>query len=542
MVARSIFDGTKFPKILKSDGWMNGRIVDVSAVDPKVVVMGGTQSGDGPWIRVEYLDKIWVDVGAKILSHKSLSQWINVSEQRVRLIDSGRPSKVCTNGCPIIGSGARPRTGAIVVRWGDVDRPIDENRFDFAVSEKLIYELINKMHAKYDMEIFSIFISHTSQLGKISENWAAASLAEFDIKIGLYFLWGYVLSADLLDVMGRMESVGIVTRYPNHSSLYECITSKEYQPFLASNKALALPATLSVPTSKLHAFPSQTCREVIVNLRSLRRELWSLDDSTFTGGLVKIGNEWMGDGVRAFTERDIWVRTQSMMEHGHSRTLIFQDRISNIICEPRVFVINGKIRGIRYTWNEKEDNTTGRIHALRTCSQSRVANEKFNGDFGAVKFVESRIDEIVCEWNKWLICATGEVPVFVRIDFLVQKLIDPHNGHSAEDQPPTPSTVDCINSPTMDTDYASKFRVWTCELGEMGSSMVGFREGKDILFDAIVDSLVPAQSKKPLQSEELNDRRLDDTSLPMSSVSHVADEVAPVTPISTPPGRSPPRI
>ena len=501
MVADSFAAGTQFPRIARSDGWVKAIVTDHSDQDPRTVVLGGqaiaagilqcpsrnpaTSQPSGPWVKVKYVDRIWVDKDGSVLSDRSLFQWIDVATNDIRLI-------------PVV-----PKISALVVRWGGPN-PIDEKRFDFAVGDKLIQECMQQLHAKYDrdMEIFSVFVSHTSDLRSISEYWARSALENGQHKVGFYFLWGsnndrkpgYVLTEDLIGFMERMESVGIVTRYPNHSGLYKIITSKEYQAMLCGNRALRIPATLAVPVAKILSVQS-VFTTTLNQLVQMRKNLFNLPHESFVGGVVKVGHEWMGDGVRVFanTVDDVRTKAQSMVEglHGKPKTLLFQDRIPLVACEPRVFVYNGEIRNIRYTWNEKLDKVTGRVHAMRTCHSSRAAEEKFDGDIGAQEYVESEIRKIVIAWLDWLVCVSGEIPVFVRIDFLVEDLRPSRTAAvvaDGESLPPTPSTTT--------ERYADQYRVWTCELGEIGSSMVGFREGREMLFKAIADSCVPGEGEE----------------------------------------------
>ena len=309
-------------------------------------------------------------------------------------------------------------------------------------------------------------------------------------------------------LMERMESVGIVTKYPNHASLYRLLTSKEYQPLLSTNPLLGIPPSVLVPASKLLANPDSTCAQA---LRALGTNLCSAE---VVAGVVKVGNEWMGEGVRAFAG-DLRAKAQSLLDGGHGvvKNLIVQKRIPNLVCEPRVFVLNGSVRNVRYTWNEKVDKVTGRIHALRTCPQSRAATERFGGDAGAQRFVEGKIRILVENWNKWLLAVTGEVPVFVRMDFLVEAIdsttfteSSDHalDGWVVQDEPDTPLYAEILPplSPEDEARYENKYKVWTCELGEIGSSMVGFREGKDLLFSEIANSCGPVEQlpilpKKP---------------------------------------------
>jgi hypothetical protein len=347
----------------------------------------------------------------------------------------------------------------------------------------------------------------------------------------MYFLWGcnndskpgYVLSQHLIGLMEKMESVGIVTRYPNHSHLYKAITSKEYQAVLCTNLRLGIPPTIAVPSSLFLASADRTCEKTLETLNNMKAFLGLSCASSL--GVVKVGNEWMGDGVRAFNgPTDLREKVVSMLDgaHGRPAVLLVQDRIRHVVCEPRVFVYNGTVKGIRYTWNEKHNPETGRIHALRTCSQRWAGKERFEGDSAAQQYVEKRIAELVKEWNMWLIAAGGEVPVFVRMDFLVERISeeglddkdsnlnsDEHTGDEgwtftdeAEETDANKASSDNIlpTSPITAADeaYAKKFRVWTCELGEIGSSMVGFRQGRDMLWECIADSCgIPAVTKKP---------------------------------------------
>ncbi len=485
-----------FPRIAKSDGWMDGQIVDVSDRDPHEAVTPPNEVKQGFWVRVKYSDKIWVDRTGHILSEKSLTQWIQVVGDNVR-----------------IKSDIVPKLSLLVVRWGG-NVPIDEGRFDFALGDKLIQELMDTVHISHnrDLEVFTVHVSHSSDLKNISEQWAAYA-TNGTHKAGMYFLWGsnhdakpgYVVAAQLHDLMERMESVGIVTRYPNSSTAYRMLTSKEYQAVCSSNAELAIPPTIMYPSSKLIAAPASACKHALEILSKLK-------GAPVTAGVAKVGFEWMGDGVRTFTPDNMPSRIQPLLDgaHGKPPVVILQERVLSVICEPRAFVYNGQIHTIRYTWNVKEDRETGRVHALRTCHASRAAEEKFGGDVKAQKFVERRVHEIVSQWNSWMLSITGEVPLFVRIDFLVARkdgrdsepLLQDSSGNVEEDWLAfdkedsgvhSNTALDDSVSPDLDDDsvYANQYAVWTCELGEIGSSMVGFREGKELLFKHVAKSLVP---------------------------------------------------
>jgi hypothetical protein len=396
------------------------------------------------------------------------------------------------------------------------------------LSDKLIDECMQAISAKFrdsnGFEVWTAYVGSSADLDKVNEVWASQAMTSSPAtsKVGMYFVWGcnndlkpgYVLHTNLLQLMERMESVGIVTRYPNHSQLYKAITSKEYQALLCTNPRLAIPPTVSTCSALWLSHPEVTSQRA--------SEALSLLKSGSVGkpvleGVVKVGYEWMGDGVRAFSGlEDMQAKALGMFDGSHGRppVVLVQERIKNIACEPRVFVFNGLVKGIRYTWNQKHNPETGRIHALRTCPQSRAAQERFEGDVQAQQYVEKRIAELVKEWNAWLVAASGEPPVFVRIDFLVEKLFAEEDiEQSAAGTPGDESwtfpedsedkSIDFVlpSSPMTEADlkYADKYRVWTCELGEIGSSMVGFKEGRSMLFEAIAEScvVVPKKPRRP---------------------------------------------
>ena len=511
MVARTYVAGTQAPRITKSDGWVSATVVDVADRNPlhDLATAAGVPPATVPdaswWIRVRYNDRVWVDSKGVVLDEKSLFQWVSES--------SG----------DIVSSLPGTDLSVLCVRWGGAV-PVDDRRFDFAVSDKLVQECMQTVLSKHSkkIEVHTVHVTSSSDLNKVSELWVSEALSPAPQRVGMYFLWGcnndskpgYVLSRDLVGLMERMESVGIVTRYPNHSQLYKSITSKEYQATLCTNERLSIPVTIAVPSALLITSPENTCGKTLENLTLLKAE-------PVLDGVVKVGNEWMGDGVRAFSgPSDLKSKALAMLEgsHGSPPVVLVQERVRHVVCEPRVFVYNGTVRGIRYTWNEKHNPETGRIHALRTCPQSRAARERFEGDVGAQTFVEKRIVQLVKSWNDWLIAAGGEVPVFVRIDFLVEKIGDASKSDNEESAEGTTEegwnfTEDAEETEEMkssdsilptapmglaDEIYAKKFRVWTCELGEIGSSMVGFREGRQMLWDAIADSCtVHVPLKKP---------------------------------------------
>ena len=521
MVARTYVAGTQAPRIARSDGWVPATVVDVAERNPlhELSAAAGVPAAQDAqstswWVRVRYNDRIWVDSKGQVLEESSLFQWVSESS-----------GDLCMQA-PIVD------LSVLCVRWGGT-APVDDRRFDFAVSDKLIHECMQAVLGRHSrrVEVHTVHVTSSADLDRINEHWALSTMSASAVKVGMYFLWGcnndskpgYVLSQHLLGLMERMESVGIVTRYPNHSQLYRAITSKEYQAVLCTSPKLAVPPTIAVPSSLLLANAERTCEKTLESLTSMKRFLGITGGSSL--GVVKVGNEWMGDGVRAFSgSSDLREKAISMLNgaHGRPAVLLVQDRIRHVVCEPRVFVYNGTVKGIRYTWNEKHNPETGRIHALRTCSQRWAAKERFEGDSAAQQYVEKRIAELVKEWNMWLIAAGGEVPVFVRMDFLVERISDeltesedssmstnentaeegwtfPDDGDEAETNNASSDSV-LPTSPMTAADeaYAKKFRVWTCELGEIGSSMVGFREGRDMLWESIADSCAPpAPVKKP---------------------------------------------
>lgn len=505
MVAKSFVAGTQFPRSGRSDGWVHATVVEVSDRNPKDAILAASGIAPGPtgeWVRVQFSDKIWTDSKGAVLEERSLFEWKSADSV---LIAQNVPS---------------PDSSVLVVRWGG-QVAVDGARFDFAVSDKLIQDCMQALHEKFGtkLEIFTVYVSSSSDLRKVNELWASEALCNGKQRAALYFLWGcnndskpgYVLSADLTDLMERMESVGVVTRYPNHSQLYKAITSKEYQATLCTNTQLAIPPCVAVPASLILA---NMAGDQLASLSLLKESVWGSADPV-TDGVVKVGHEWMGDGVRSFSgSTDLAGKLQVMLEGSHGRPpcVLVQDRVKHVVVEPRLFVFKGQVKGIRYTWNTKHDSRTGRIHGLRTCSQAKAADERFNGDLGAQQFVERRLAYLVNQWNMWLLASSSESPSFVRMDFLVEKLAagdtpgaEESNGGEEEwndvaDEPADAQQTNIlpqIGDHPDDKKYQQMYRVWTCELGEIGSSMVSFREGRDLLFQAVADSCAPSGPKRP---------------------------------------------
>ena len=502
MVAKTIVAGTSNPRLTKSDGWMSARVSEVYDRDPTQALAeaAGIPQSDSTSlnaVRVQYKDKIWVDAVGQILEERSTYQ-------------NFKPSVlVSPDQVPEI------KLSVLCVRWGGATA-VDGNRFDFAVTDKLIQECLDSIYEQFpqkNLEIFTAYISSSSDLHRVSELWAMEAMAPHSRKVGLYFLWGsnsdgkpgYVLSSDLVGLMERMESVGIVTKYPNHSHLYKQITSKEYQASMCLNEQLALPPTVAVPASLWLQDPQQASFSAMEAL-----SLINPSRPPITDGVVKVGCAWMNDGVRLFKDQsDLHTKALSLLNssHGRSPAVLVQHRIKSLLCEPKVFVFNGVVKGIRYTWHRNHDERSGRVSGCNTRHKSQAAKLWFEGDVRAQQYVEKRIGEIVKRWNSWLIAVSGEVPVFVRIDFLVERLDgneeageDQVDTHDAETEslgagdsvlPSDPITA------AEEEAYGSKYKVWTCELGEIGSSMVGFHDGRKMLFDAIAESCTKRRPTRP---------------------------------------------
>ncbi|KAF4671076.1 Sphingosine kinase 2 [Perkinsus olseni] len=375
----------------------------------------------------------------------------------------------------------------------------------------------------------------------------------------MYFLWGavhgdhkpgYVEYSALFDLMQRLECVGIPTRWPNPVSLYRVLSSKSWQASLATNTSLRIPPTTTIQRADFMQDPTGTCRKALRALQIQASVLWNNTRSLSVyseRGVVKIGYSWMAEGVKAFYGiTDLEVKTRALWESlpNNESTLMLQHRIEDIVTEPRVFVFNGKVEHIRYTEYVNEETGSGRFRQFRTFSSRDATYRYFNGDHKTRLVIEGRIRELVEQWMLWINTAVGcTVPCFVRLDFLVSKAKpgsttavggvskrqqasrgteittgcsdgddddeedDWYAEESSDDElgasdsePVSPSgsyvsadSGDGVVSLDDDTDFG--YEVWTGEVGEIGSSMVGYRDGRQRFFECMAKSCLPDVGK-----------------------------------------------
>lgn len=392
---------------------------------------------------------------------------------------------------------------------------------------------------------------------RISEAWARSTLTRSGCKnlAAMYFLWGavhgdhkpgYVEYSSLFDLMQRMESVGIPTRWPNPVSLYRVLSSKSWQAALATNTALRIPPTTTIQRADFMQDPTGTCRNAVRALEMQSDVLWSNTRALSVyseKGVVKIGYSWMAEGVKSFYGIiDLEKKARALWESLPNResTLMVQHRIDDIVTEPRVFVFNGKVEHIRYTEYVNEEMHSGRFRQFRTFSSRDATYRYFNGNHETRRMIENRIEELVEEWLLWLNTAIGCIaPCFVRLDFLVAKAkpgsttavggaggrqrspmeevinsdddddetdewyADENSDVSVSEVEPTSPASSYASAVSGDMDEPVDdstefgYEVWTGEVGEIGSSMVGYRDGRQRFFECMAKSCAMGEKEVP---------------------------------------------
>ncbi|KAF4654760.1 Sphingosine kinase 2 [Perkinsus chesapeaki] len=534
MMVGSRVEGQVSPRLGMTDGWVDATVVSDFDRSKYRADMRET------WPVVEYCHSLWADGrGAMLDGSKLYNLRQSVKPERIRLPAEGRRP---------------PSLSLLIVRYGDGARRVD-TRFDMAVTDELITDLIRDgIYATYgtDYECWCAFVRHTSDLPRISEAWARTALTKSGCSnLGaMYFLWGavhgdhkpgYVEYSVLFDLMQRMECVGIPTRWPNPVSLYRVLSSKSWQASLATNTALRIPPTTTIQRADFMQDPSGTCRRAVRALQLQANALWGGTDSLSVyseRGVVKIGYSWMAEGVKAFYGiGDMERKTRALWESlpNNESTLMVQHRIEDIVTEPRVFIYDGKIEHIRYTEYVNEETSSGRFRQFRTFSSRDATYRYFDGNHDVRLAIEERMKEMVEKWLLWITTAMGcTVPCFVRIDFLVAKAkegsktairverakgsektaeCEINNGGSDSEEAESGDTDewyadDSSSGSSTPSSYASAcsegeeeeeetfhgevgYEVWTGEVGEIGSSMVGYRGGRQRFFECMAKSCLP---------------------------------------------------
>lgn len=393
------------------------------------------------WVLIRHTHPLWFDRQGVQLNVKDRSNMV----LRMHPQDIRKKPKSDSDYQQHFGVPRAPKISFLEVRWGgkeDVCTTTEQwghaNSSVHDMYIELFYEKTVYNRLGPDYEVITAWISSSHDFAKLN---AAHLLSQMrgKYKAALYHLWpvnqqdglsdqpGMIESGPLFQFMASMEGVGIPTRHPHPSHLYNTLVSKNWQPNMCLYKDLSVPVCVTVNRSSVMKNSSQTAGEVLSNLKRLidfKGDRHSFMDEIATKkkpftGVVKLGFAWEAAHVVQFkSEKDL--EEAMVMLSGqpgsYNTTLLVQEYVNNM-CEFRVYVIDGKPRHIIYSSFAKVEN--GYFMDFIKNNRDGTRREWFKGDESKLAEAEKKCNDLVEKWLAWLSTQTSERIPAIRMDFLV---------------------------------------------------------------------------------------------------------------------------
>eukprot|EP00756_Hemistasia_phaeocysticola_P010125 Hpha_TRINITY_DN14994_c0_g1::TRINITY_DN14994_c0_g1_i2::g.144637::m.144637 len=484
----------KAPRTSKTDGWM------------RAVVAEEYPSPSGKpseFVRLRPLHRLW---GNRKGSFVDLSI---PSQAAGRFI---RARVACVRRDP----PPPPSFSFLVLRWGIWTTAHDGDgewggwgQYGSCVCDKYIKgfftRAFERMGATY--EVLTCFVHQSADIRRLQPESLVARLATHQDgasgkSAALYYLWpvawldghggdlsaddlaGYVEREALLGIMQSIEATGVPTRHPHPSNLYRLLCSKDWSAHLCLTPQLHVPATTKVNRALVLSNPLIAARGALsavsqllsngstpVSARAVssqpKAELVSAEPFR---GVVKLGFAWEAREVYHFKgEEELAEKlTKLLTQPGNTADSALVQEFVPHDCEIRVYCIHGKPVKMLYT-KFQGISDTGSPQGFRSLDKAGAAKEWFKGDDALLDRVEDRLrKEMVPLWLRWLLTESSEVPSAVRMDFFVQS-----KGSGCEPV------------------------IMIGELTEQGASTLGWDEGPEVTFDAVIDVCTGARVSRP---------------------------------------------
>ena len=334
-------------------------------------------------------------------------------------------------------------------------------------------------------EVVSIFVRSSDDLLKLS-GATIAPLLKGRHKVGMYFLWpvvfhdsstspGYVNSWNLLQMMASFEGAGITTRFPHHSHLYKLLLSKDWCCYLGWDKNMGTPPTTKVPRSLIANNPNHAANQAIAAIQriSLFRNGVAPNLDVPQKGIAKLGYSWEATDVRCFEGpgqlalalKDLAEQPASFVEG-----VLVQEWV-NFDIEIRLFWVDADIgidpktktlrkpnpSKILYTAFNTIDHEQ-RMRDFERFSRVDAVARCFSGDEAAMTDAETQAVELGRNLLMFINAECCEPPPVLRMDFMIKRT---GPGQAV---------------------------VHTGELTELGGCFLGWPEGPEVIWGAVLRS------------------------------------------------------
>eukprot|EP00928_Gymnodinium_smaydae_P061621 TRINITY_DN45662_c0_g1_i1.p1 TRINITY_DN45662_c0_g1~~TRINITY_DN45662_c0_g1_i1.p1 ORF type:complete len:538 (+),score=137.26 TRINITY_DN45662_c0_g1_i1:70-1683(+) len=474
-MAESSACGILHPSIGVTDGWTEARVSEKWSAASYNVADHRT------WVEIQWSHPTWYNRRG----HKLDTSKISMITQRVPAEQIRRKSEESE-------AQLRPRLTLFQIRWGGEHpvNPVTEGaggwgQIGSTPSDNYINGLENHIFATIGptYEIISVFFQSSAELQRISPA-LLRSMAHGERVGALYFMWpiifqdghefpAYVEKQKLFQLMVEMEGHGIPTRFPHHSHLYRVFASKEWTAQMCLHPLLQVPLTTMVSRQAIASDPAKAAANAIKALANLAQARTTLNGemgqqarAAPVKGVAKLGWSWEAMDVQAWRQKqDLQGALTSLIEQPGSLVeqcfvqewVDFDVEIRHFVVEPD-FNDPESLKPKKRIYTVFKSKEGGSFRNFDKYDRKGCLNQTFQNDEAALADAERQADALIVRWLHWLQAQTHELPVVTRFDILVKRT---------------------------GTGTAS---IMTGELTELGGCFLGWPEGPQVVFSAMLRS------------------------------------------------------
>eukprot|EP00929_Paragymnodinium_shiwhaense_P008914 TRINITY_DN1128_c1_g1_i1.p1 TRINITY_DN1128_c1_g1~~TRINITY_DN1128_c1_g1_i1.p1 ORF type:complete len:559 (+),score=120.86 TRINITY_DN1128_c1_g1_i1:226-1902(+) len=468
--------GLLHPSVGRTDGWTEAKVKSAWYAD------GYDVNNYNTWPEIMWTHKRWYNrrgIRLDITKPQMVTQRVPVEQIRRKSDGNSEASRP-------------PRLTLLHVRWGG-SKPVDPvtegaggwGQIGSNPSDNYINgwedQLWRNLGPNY--EIISAFIQGSDELGKINPS-LVRQLARGHYLGALYFLWpimfqdghqypAYVNRDDEYKLMVNMEAAGIATRFPHPAHLYKIFASKEWTTWMCLQPMFNVPLTVAVSRQACTVNPGKAAEKAVQALANLSRtrsawnqELKAVEKSPapITKGVAKLGYSWEAMDVQIWeSAADLGRSLDSLTQQpGSLADLVLVQEWVDFDVEMRFFVIEPNLddknslipkKAVFTMMKSVEDNCFREFDRFerQTCLQ-----RCFAGDEAAMQDAERQAQDLITKWLHWFHGTTSELPMSVRFDILAKRV--------------GPGKAKCA----------------TGELTELGACFLGWPEGPEVMFGAMM--------------------------------------------------------
>eukprot|EP00392_Amoebophrya_sp_AT5.2_P011748 g11833.t1 len=460
----------------RTDGWTRGTVVQSWSAASYDVSVQET------WPLIKWSHPLWYDRRGRRLDVTQaghVTQRIPAEQIRSRDNPEEATQRPMLSILSVRWGGAQPVDPVTegVGGWGVIGSTCSDNYIN--AFESQVFNMIGPTY-----EIFSCFVQNSAELHKLKSPLIRHQLRGKFVG-AQYYLWpigfddgheypGYVEREELFSLMMYHECAGIPTRFPHNSHLYRMFASKEWTASQCLNSGLRTPLTTKVPRSLIAQNPERAASMAIDALNSMaigRTNVFDFPDyrevKPVTQGVAKLGWSWEALDVRKWSDAttlqtalvDLGEQQGSHMEY------VFVQEWVEFDVEIRNYVVLPDLRnpatclpkGAVCTMFQEETQNGGFTNFTRFAREEALTRI-FKGDKAAFDSCTAQINALIYKWLFAIRAECAEPPVFVRFDMLCK-----YRGNGI-----------C--------------EVKTGELTELGGCFLGWQEGPQVVFNAILES------------------------------------------------------